>query len=145
MLFRSEGGKFDESNDLLYSASFGGNVSNRFKQWNVQFTTGKQADRPYTAVGPTISYRFFKKLDLIVGSFIQNYEGVSQQTIVTFNYEINPFQSWGGRAVIQDNDTNFYVSYHNSGRKGTDSYFILGDPNSKRFVKRLTLKFVFSI
>lgn len=139
------GGKFDDSNDLLYTASFGGNVSNRFRQWNLQFTTGKQADRPYTSIGPAFSYRFFKKLDLAVGSFIQNYEGVSQQTIVTFNYEINPFQSWGGRVVVQDNDTNFYVSYHNSGRKGTDSYFILGDPNSKRFVKRLTLKFVFSI
>ena len=139
------GGKFEESTDTIYNVSFGGSVSNRFKSWGVQFSTGTQADRPYTSVGPMINLRVFKKLDISVGSFIQNYEGVSQQTIVTMNYEINPFQSWGGRVVVQDNDTNFYVSYHNSGRKGTDSYFILGDPNARRFVKRLTLKFVFSI
>ena len=139
------GGKFEESGDLIFNFGIGGNNSNRFKAWNVQFATGTQADRPYTSVGPSLNLRIFKKLDISVGSFIQNYEGVSQQTIVTMNYEINPFQSWGGRVVVQDNDTNFYVSYHNSGRKGTDTYFIIGDPNAKRFVKRLTLKLVFSI
>jgi hypothetical protein len=140
-----DGGKFDNDSDLTYGLSLGGGVSNRFRQWGLNLTTGTQAHKPYTAFGPTISLRFLKKLDVAVSTFFQNYQGVSQQHILTFNYEMSPFRSWGGRLVIQDANTNFYLSYRNAGRGGLDTYFILGDPNARRFAQRVMMKWVFAL
>jgi hypothetical protein len=139
------GGKFDADTDFTYGLDFGGNVSNRYRQWRFSFTTGQQANLPFTSFAPQISVRLFKKLDLSFSSYIENYQGVTQQHILTFNYEISPYRSWGGRLVIENDGINFFVSYHNSGRLGTDTYFIIGDPNAKNFVPRVTLKFVFAI
>jgi hypothetical protein len=145
MGFHVEGGKFDADTDFTYGLDFGGGVSNRFRQWRFSVTTGQQANLPYTAFGPSFSVRLAKKLDLSVSSFLQSYQGLSQQHILTFSYELSPYRSWGGRVVVQDADTNFYISYRNSGRGGMDTYLILGDPNAKRFTKRIMMKWVFAI
>jgi len=47
--------------------------------------------------------------------------------------------------VIQDSGSNIYFSYRNSGRRGMDTYFIIGDPNAQRTVKRVMLKLVFAL
>jgi hypothetical protein len=139
------GGKFDSDTDFTYGLDFGGNVSNRYRKWRFSFTTGQQASLPFTSFAPQISLRLFRKFDIAVSSYIENYQGVTQQHILTFNYEISPYRSWGGRLVIENDGINFFLSYHNSGRLGTDTYFIIGDPNAKSFVPRVTLKFVFAI
>ncbi|HZO87932.1 MAG TPA: carbohydrate binding family 9 domain-containing protein [Chthonomonadaceae bacterium] len=143
--FHVEGGKFDNDTDFIYGFNIGGNVSNRFRRWDLSFTTGQQANLPYTSFGPSFNIRLFKKLDISIGSFIENYQGVTQQHILTFNYELSPYRAWGGRLVIENGGTNFFVSYRNSGRGGMDTYFIIGDPNAKSFVKRVMLKFVFAL
>ncbi len=140
-----DGGKFDQDTDLTYSVNFGGGVSNRFRQWRLFLTTGQEASRPYTAFGPGFSVRLFKKLDLALQTFVESYNGISQQHIVTFNYELSPYRAWGGRLVIENANTNFYLSYRNAGRGGMDTYFILGDPNAARIVKRAMVKFVFAL
>lgn len=139
------GGAFDNTTDLLYRFGFGANVSNRYRSWAIFLTTGKQADKPYTSFGPSLNVRLLRKLDVSVGSFVQAYQGSSQQHIVTFNYQITPFRAWGGRIVLENSHTNLYLSYRNSGHRGTDTYFIFGDPNAVRFTRRMMLKFVFAI
>lgn len=141
----AEGGKFDTDSDFTYGFQLGAGVSNRFRQWGFSFTTGNQANKPYTSFGPNLSLRVLKKLDISLGSFVQNYQGVKQQHILTFNYELSPFRSWGGRLVLQDANTNFYLSYRNAGRGGLDTYFILGDPNARRFTQRVMMKWVFAL
>lgn len=139
------GGKFDDQMDILVGASIEGGVSNRFRKWGVSFSTGKQADLPYTSFGPTLSLRLFRRLDVSIASFIQNYQGVDHQEIVTFNYERSPTRAWGGRAVIQNGNVNFYVSYRNAGRAGTDTYVVIGDPNARRFTSQVLVKWVLAI
>jgi hypothetical protein len=140
-----DGGKFDSDTDFTYGFNLGGNISNRFRRWNLNVTTGQQANLPYTSFGPSFSVRLFKKLDISIGSFVQNYQGVTQQHIITFNYEITPYRSWGGRAVIEDGGTNFYISYRSAGRAGTDTYLIIGDPNARRFTQHVMMKWVFAL
>lgn len=140
-----DGGKFDNDDDLLFNAGLTVGASNRFRQWGMFLSTGKQANRPYTSIGPTIGLRLFRHLDVNFSSFLQNYEGITQQHIITFNYQLSPYRSWGGRMVIQDSNTNYYLSFRNAGRGGMDTYFIIGDPNSSRFTQRVLLKFVFAI
>lgn len=141
----TEGGKFDNDDDFTYGFEIEGNVSNRFKSWGINFTTGRQANLPYTAFGPKFSIRIFKKLDIILNSFIQNYQGVSHQQILTLNYEINPYQSWGGRVVIENGNFNAYLAYKNAGRKGLDTFFIIGDPNAPKFVPQIAVKLVYAL
>lgn len=143
--FFVDGGKFDDSTDFTYGLHLNGGVSNRFRQWRLSLSTGQQADLPYTSFGPSVSIRLFKHLDVSLGSFVENYQGISQQHILTFNYELSKYKAFGGRAVLGSETNNFYVSYRNSGHTGTDTYFIIGDPNARRFVKRVMMKMVFAI
>ncbi|MCA1596509.1 MAG: hypothetical protein LC772_08820 [Chloroflexi bacterium] len=139
------GGKYDRQTDLVYSVNLAGGVSNRFRNYSLNLSTGKEADKPYSSIGPGFSLRMFKKLDLVLNSFLQNYQGVGQQHVLTFNYELSPTRSWGGRVVLQDADTNWYLAYRNAGHTGTETYFIIGDPNSARFTRQALLKVVFAL
>lgn len=140
-----EGGKFDNDTDLTYGFNLQANVSNRFRQWGLFFNTGKLANKPYTAFGPSLSWRLFGQFDVALSTFIQNYEGASQQYILTFNNQITPFKSWGGRLVMENSHFNIYLSYRNAGRGGTDTYLIIGDPNADAFRQRVMLKWVFAL
>ncbi len=139
----TEGGKFYDSTDFTYGVSFVRGATNRFKRWGLNFVTGQQANLPYTSIDPSFSFRLGKRSDIIYTASMQSYQGFNQQHIVTFNYEINPFQSWGGRIVLEST-VNFYLSYRNAGRKGTDFYFVIGDPNAQAFVPRFLAKWVFA-
>lgn len=142
--FMLGGGNFYNSSDFTYGFNFVRGMTNRFRRWGVDFVTGQQANLPYTSVDPRFSFRFGKRFDLIYNASFQSYQGFNQQHIVTFNYEINPFQSWGGRVVIQQSRINYYISYRNAGRRGTDFYFVVGDPNAESFVPRFLCKWVFA-
>ncbi len=143
--FFLNGGKYYDDTDFTYSFEFTRNVTNRFRKWGLNFTTGQQANLPYTSYGPQFSFRLGKRLDVIYSAYLQSYQGFSQQHILTMNYEINPFQSFGGRVVIDNSAVNAYLSYRNTGRKGTDFYVIIGDPNAQSFVQRLLFKWVFAV
>jgi hypothetical protein len=119
-------------------------VSNRFKKFGVQIQAGRLASQPATFISPSASVRLFHHLDLAYAGSILNLQGVTRQHILTASYDLSPTRSFGGRAVMQDNDLNWYLSYRNSGGKGTNLYFIIGDPNARRFSRQAQLKLVFS-
>lgn len=141
----TNGGKFDNDTDFTYGFRFASGVTNRFRQWGISLTTGQQANRPFTSYGVDFAFRLGKSFDLAYSSYLQSYQGFDQQHILTLNYQIDPFRSWGGRMVIQNSAVNFYLSYRNAGRRGMDTYIILGDPNAPSFVQRLMVKFVMAI
>lgn len=119
-------------------------VTNRFRQFGLQFNTGELGSVPETFFGPFMNLRVMKKMDVSVNGVFQNRDGLIQQHIGTLNYEITPTRSIGGRVVLQNGDTNAYLFFHESGGKGTEYYFILGDPNALRTVRSAQLKVVFS-
>ena len=120
-------------------------VSNRFLQYGLTAQFGILANQPASFLAPQMSVRLFKKLDVSYGGAILNLQGVTQQHIVTANYELSPTRSFGGRMVKQDSNTNAYLFYHNSGGKGTEMFVLLGDPNTRTFQKKLSLKLVFVV
>lgn len=137
--------KFDDQIDNTFTFVIRQGVSNRFRQWGLQMQTGRQGDRPYSFIGPELRLRVLRKLDLAYGGAVQNLDGGAQQHVMTMNYELSPTRSFGGRVVVQDADTNWYISYRNSGEKGTETFFIIGDPNARRFARQMRVKFVFAI
>jgi hypothetical protein len=120
-------------------------ATNRFCQFGLQIMTGELGSVPATSFTPFANLRVFKKLDLSYQGLLQNRLGLTQQHVITANYELSPTKSFGGRAVFQNADTNAYLFFHNSGGKGTEFYLILGDPNAMRTVRSIQVKLVFSL
>jgi hypothetical protein len=136
---------FDDQLDRTYTLVVRRGVSNRFRQWGLRMTTGQQGNRPYSFVGPEFSVRVLGKLDIAYGGAVVNLDGRAQQHVLTTSYELSPTRAIGGRVVVQDADTNWYLSFRNSGLLGTETFFILGDPNARRFTEFAAVKFVFAI
>lgn len=120
-------------------------VTNRFRQFGINVTAGRLGSEPATFISPLASLRMLKKLDIAYSGALLNLMGHTNQHIVTTSFEFSPTQSIGGRMVVQNADTNWYLSYRNSGAKGTEVYFIIGDPNARKFVRQAQLKMIFSI
>ena len=137
--------KFLGTRDHTLGLSVVCGATNRFHQIGLQLTTGELGSEKATSLGPTFAFRLLKKLDLTYGGYMLNRDGFVQQHVLTLNYELTPTQSFGGRVVSQNADTNAYLFYHNSGGKGTEFYVILGDPNANRTVRSLQAKWVFSL
>jgi len=138
-------GTFDGDLDSVYGAGVIYGASNRFRRVGLSLNKGRQAGKPYAFLGPSGSVRVKGKLDLGYGGSIQDFGGRTQQHIVTVNYELSPTRSFGGRLVIQDSATNWYVSYRQSGGKGAEFFVMFGDPNAERFVSSLRVKVVLAL
>ncbi|MFN8221027.1 MAG: sugar-binding protein [Fimbriimonadales bacterium] len=134
----------DGTIDSTYRLSLRTGATNRFRQFGVAVTTGRLQSEPATFVSPSASLRLLKKLDVSYGGSILNLQGQTNQHVMTASYELSPTRSIGGRVVTQNADTNWYVSFRSSGAKGTEFYFIIGDPNARRFVRQAQLKVVFA-
>lgn len=138
--------KFDQQTDQTAGLFLGLGQSNRFRRFGLRTTFGKQADKPYRFLGPSGSLRVLGHLDLIYDAGLQTLGGErNTQHILTTNYELSPTRSLGGRIVQQNNRTNWYLSFRNSGAAGTEIFFILGDPNADQFARRAAVKFVFAV
>jgi hypothetical protein len=55
-----------------------------------------------------------------------------------------PLAGRSGRLVAQTGGTNGYFSYRHSGYGGTETFFIVGDPNATKFQKRVAFKVVWA-
>jgi hypothetical protein len=120
-------------------------ITNRFRQYGLQLLEGVEGGAKTTAFGPVASFRVLKKLDLSYQGLIQNRLGVTQQHVLTANYELTPTRSFGGRVVTENSATNLYFFYHNSGGKGADLYVLFGDPDAFKTVASLQVKVVFAL
>jgi hypothetical protein len=142
--FNGDYSEVDDTIDSTLTFNFTHGFSNRFKRFGIQVQTGRLASQPATFIAPSASVRLFKRLDMSYAGSLLNLQGVTKQHVLTASYEFSPTRSIGGRAVMFNDDLNWYLSYRNSGGKGTDVYFIIGDPNARRFVRQAQLKLVFS-
>jgi len=136
---------FDDQTDSTVNLSLTCGASSRVRSWGLSVETGRQGGSPSTFIQPFCRFRILRKLDVTYSGSILNLAGVTQQHIGTLNYEIAPSRSVGGRVVAWGSSTNWYLQYHNSGEKGAETYFIIGDPNAPRFVSQAIVKMVFAM
>ena len=128
--------------DDVTSLGLGINVSNRFKQFRVNYETGTRNDLPSTFTSFSGSYRLGQRLDLGYSQSIQQFDGTTSLSILTAGYQLSATRAITGRVVVRDGQRNAYVAYRSAGRRGTDVFLILGDPNANSTVARISLKLV---
>jgi hypothetical protein len=138
-------GTFDGQLDNTYGMGVTYGASNRFRRVGFSLNRGRQAGRAYAFVGPHATFRILRRLDIGYGGAVQEFDGTTQQHIVSANYEVSPTRSVGGRLVTEDGRTNWYLSYRHSGGKGAETFVMLGDPNANVFASRVRVKMVFAL
>src|SRR5207249_3134872 len=143
--FGWEGGRFEQFHDSVYRVQLGARASDPFHNYGLGYSWGRRAAAPYQFVTPYATWRFGRKLTLGVASSLLFHTRDEQQHIATFNYDFSPKQGIGGRLLAQTGGTNGYFSYRHSGYGGTETFFILGDPNAARFRKRVVFKVVWAM
>lgn len=87
-------------------------------------------------------YRPLQKLQLNGRSQFQLSDQDSTQHVFSLNYDIGKFESIGGRLVIEDGQSNWFLSYRLSGKRGAEYFLLIGDPRAETFTDRLILKAV---
>ena len=133
--------KFLTDYNRFYKAQLQMPRDDTFRGWTVAHTTGTVAGQPYENTAAQILYRPVKRLQLDLRHQFVQLGTYSEQTVFTMNWELDRYQSIGGRVVSQNSDVNWFVSYKLSGNLGNEYFLILGDPNATSFKKTLILKF----
>jgi hypothetical protein len=131
--------------DRNLSLSLVKGYDNRFNNMGINVGGGTNASEGAGTISLSGAKRISKGFDVGFQAFLENFQGHTRQNVLTLSYELSPTQSFGGRMVTLNADTNWYLSYRNSGKKGTEWFVVLGDPNSKTFQRLLQLKMVFAI
>lgn len=116
--------------------------NNPYRSVALNYDTGTFLGDPFEAYELTAVYRMFGRLQLALKSQWQL--SVTDETLHLFsaNYDIGKYESIGGRLVIQNGQSNWYLSYRLSGRRGAEYFVLIGDPRADTFTNRLVIKAV---
>ncbi|AIE84452.1 DUF5916 domain-containing protein [Fimbriimonas ginsengisoli] len=136
--------QFADGRDSVTGLGLNFNQSNRFKRFGGYFETGERGSKPSTFFSLHGSVRVLKRLDLGAEFSALRFDGTDQLAIVTIGSELSPTRSITGRFVQRNGKQNAYLAFRNGGLNGTELYFILGDPNSDTFQRRVSVKVVWA-
>lgn len=137
-------GNFEGELDRYLTAGYVFGNSNRLRQFRIGFDSGVLGGNDYQFYSAGFSLRLGKSFDVAYSTSIIDVEDTDSLHILSMSYELSPTRSYGGRVVARDEDVNAYFSYRDSGKKGTEYFVILGDPNAEKFRRILQIKVVFS-
>ncbi|MCH8274596.1 MAG: hypothetical protein IH851_07390, partial [Armatimonadetes bacterium] len=148
---------FEGAKDRLYTVGLtypatpsrgrgGRGGGNLFRQASVTFTFGDIEGDAYRELRLRGRYRLPSTLTLGASlQFVETGGDGEVQHILSVSYDLSEFQSIAGRAVIRDEELNWFLSFRQSGGFGAEYFLIIGDPNSERFESRIVLKAVIPV
>ncbi len=137
---------FGGSSDQTYGFALQRPAGDPYRRWRVAYETGTRGGQPYRDVSFGAAYRPLPTLQLNASHQSTTYFGVQRdQTILSANYDLDQYHSFGGRIVTGPGISNVYASFRQAGNRGAEYYLILGDPNATHFRASLILKAVFPL
>ncbi len=134
--------QFENSRDHLYSFETTWPSGNPYRFLSLSLADGSFDGDPYRLVGLQTSYRPMIRMQVSAGAQFVDYRGFQRQTIVSASYDVGHYEAVGGRLVNRGDEWDWYLSYRLSGRRGSEVFLILGDPNALNFQRQLILKVV---
>ena len=135
-------GRFEQNRDHVTSIGVNYPSLNKFRNFGVTYSWGRQGGSPYSSVSPALRWRFFNRLSVALSTEIVRLTSYNEQDILTLSYDLSRDQALGGRLVRRGGKTNWYLSFRRSGYAGTEYFLILGDPNAETFTSRLVFKVI---
>jgi hypothetical protein len=136
--------EYADGTDSVSGLGFTVNSSNRFRRFGGYFETGERSSKPSRFFSVFGSLRVLRRLDLGAEFSALRFDGTDQLAIVTIGSEFSRTRSVTGRLVQRNGHHNAYLAFRNGGLNGMELYFILGDPNSETFQRRVSVKMVWA-
>lgn len=131
---------FQANHDYLYGGSVSYPNTDRKRYWSLSHSWGAFSGDRYTSTGVAVNYRPEQRIGLRLSYQAVEHTEYRDQTVLNFSWEMDKYQSLGGRAVRSGDKWNWYASYRMSGNTGAEYFLILGDPNASSFQETLILK-----
>lgn len=126
--------------DHSYAVALGFPYNNPYRNFQVRYETAEYDGHPYKSYGLDATYKPLKRFQLGLRAQLVEYTDFGRQYVVTANYDIDRYQSVGGRLVQEGDRTNWYLSYRMSGKRGAEYFLIIGDPRANQFANRIAFK-----
>lgn len=114
------------------------------KQLTLGTTLGTRAGHDTTYTSINVRDRIWNCVDLSLLYARQEYLGITEQTVFTIGWIIDPKRTLTGRTVYSQGKTNAYLTFKSAGFTGMDWYLIVGDPNALEWKDRIVAKFVWA-
>lgn len=143
--FNAQFSRFEGNSDRLFSGEVEYPANDPYRGAEVEFSTGSFAGRDYQSIEFDWRWRFLGTLQLTGRSQFVEFERSQTQHVFSLNYDLNRFESVGGRAVVEDGELNWYLSYRLGGRRGAEYFVLLGDPRAESFQNRFVFKAVIPV
>ncbi|MEX2242514.1 MAG: DUF5916 domain-containing protein [Fimbriimonadaceae bacterium] len=140
VLFATSQDQFLTMYNTFYTLALTMPRNDTFRGWSLVHTRGDVAGDTYNSTTARVFYRPIKRLQLELRYQTVQHTVDTDQTVFTMNWEMDAFQSVGGRLVGQGDEWNWFLSYKRSGNLGAEYFLILGDPNATSFQKTLVFK-----
>ncbi|MFZ4506859.1 MAG: sugar-binding protein [Fimbriimonas sp.] len=139
----SEWSRYLGSNDRLTRLVTVFPANDPYRSVSLDYSFGNFDGSKYDSVSLSTSYRPVQDLQLTSSIQSVRFNGLSEQAILGFNYDLKQDRSLTGRVVKAGKDTNAYVAFRRSGNQGMEYYLIVGDPNARTFRSSVILKLIF--
>jgi len=136
--------------DRLATISLGIGNDPRQNTW-MQYQFGRQGSRDYIFTNLSQSFALTRKLSAgVTRSFarLQADDGTVERRrrdILWAAYDLSDERSLSFNVIRRDGISNFYMSYRQAARRGTDIFLLYGDPNSETTVHQLICKFIYAL
>jgi hypothetical protein len=139
----ADSGKYEPYKDYTISPTVAWNQKTLFQQGSLAYQFGRREDEEYSYLSLSQGILISKPLTVQLNFGLEQLgDQLNTQTILSGTYRLNTQETIGGRLVQQNDQYNLFLSYGRKLRKGTDIFFILGDPNSPTTRLSATLKLV---
>lgn len=132
--------KFEGSHDHLYSVGIGYPVADPYRKAVLSYGEGQFDGEDYRTIGLELAYRPAKRVQVNLSSQFVDYKGFQRQHILSSRYDLNKFETVGGRLVEEGDHVNWYLSFSHSGGRGNEYFFLIGDPRADSFANRFAFK-----
>ncbi len=107
-------------------------------------TAGTRAGRNTSYYSARIRRRIAPNVDVGLTYARQEYLGITEQTVFTVGWIIDPKRTLTARTVYRQGKTNAFLAFKSAGFTGMDWYLIVGDPNAQEWKDRIVVKLVWA-
>ena len=136
-------GRFEQFHDRSFSIGATYPYNDPYRLVRAEIAWSRFQDRERRDLELGLQYRVTPFTQLSLSNEFVEFDGDAEtQMVLVATHDLGKFEGVSFRLVRRNDDYNWNASYRLSGRRGTEMFLIVGDPNSRTFTNRLAFKIV---
>ncbi|HRD30824.1 MAG TPA: hypothetical protein PLS15_03925 [Fimbriimonadaceae bacterium] len=136
-------GRFEQFHDRSFGIGMTYPFNDPYRRVSAEISWSRFRGRERRDLSVQALYRLTPFTQLSLSNEFVEFDGDAEtQLVLVATHDLGKYEGVSFRLIRRDNDYNWNASYRLSGRRGTEMFFIVGDPNSRTFTNRLAFKIV---